>query len=196
EFAEKLRTTGNKDDYKLSRVLEPKLRTFTPVVVRGEEDNGVKFWGFGKTVYQELLGFIADPDYGDITDPAHGRDITVEFKSAEETGKSFPTTSIRVKPNQSLLVETKEAFQKILETQKDITEIYKELSYEELQAVLKNWLTPENQDKEKKEVAKAEEEKPVAKPQTTVTVEDKKPSVTTASNLEEVSAQFDALFNS
>ena len=35
--------------------MEPKLRTFVPVVVRGEEGEGVRFWGFGKTVYQEIL---------------------------------------------------------------------------------------------------------------------------------------------
>ena len=26
------------------------MRTFAPVVVRGKESEGVKFWGFGKTV--------------------------------------------------------------------------------------------------------------------------------------------------
>ena len=61
--------------------LEPKMRTFVPVVVRGREDEGVKFWGFGKTVYQELLSVISDPDYGDITDPLNGRDVNVEFKT-------------------------------------------------------------------------------------------------------------------
>ena len=64
------------------------MRTYAPVVVRGEESQGVKFWGFGKTVYQELLSII-DPDYGDITDPISGRDVSVEFKTAEETGASF-----------------------------------------------------------------------------------------------------------
>ena len=44
------------------------MRTFAAVIVRGKESEGVKFWGFGKTVYQELLGVIYDPDYGDITD--------------------------------------------------------------------------------------------------------------------------------
>ena len=60
---------------------EPKLRTFVPVIVRGEEGEGVRFWGFGKTVYQEILGYITDPDYGDITDPTSGRDLTIEYKS-------------------------------------------------------------------------------------------------------------------
>ena len=89
EFAQKLKSTGSKDDYRLGRKVEAKMRTFAPVVVRGEESQGVKFWGFGKTVYQELLSIIADPDYGDITDATNGRDVAVEFKTAEETGKSF-----------------------------------------------------------------------------------------------------------
>ena len=94
EFADKLKSSGNREDWRLGKKLEAKLRTFAPVVVRGEENQGVKFWGFGKTVYQELLSIIADPDYGDITDQVSGRDVAVEFKTAEETGKSFPSTSI------------------------------------------------------------------------------------------------------
>ena len=78
EFAEKLKATGNKDDWQMSRKLEPKMRTYVPILVRGKESEGVKFWGFGKTVYQELLSFIADPDYGDITDLSAGRDVVVE----------------------------------------------------------------------------------------------------------------------
>ena len=99
EFATKLKTSGNGDDYKLGKKIEAKMRTYAPIIVRGEENEGVKFWGFGKMVYQELLSIIADPDYGDITDPVNGRDIVVEFKTSEETGRSFPMTSIRVKPN-------------------------------------------------------------------------------------------------
>ena len=38
--------------------MEPKLRTFVPIIVRGQEGDGVRFWGFGKTVYQEILGYI------------------------------------------------------------------------------------------------------------------------------------------
>ena len=75
EFAQKLKSTGSKDDYRLGRKIEAKMRTYAPVVVRGEENQGVKFWGFGKTVYQELLSIIADPDYGDITDSVNGRDV-------------------------------------------------------------------------------------------------------------------------
>jgi len=179
EFASKLKTSGNREEYQMARKLEAKMRTFAPVIVRGEEGQGVKFWGFGKTVYQELLSVIADPDYGDITDPISGRDVSVEFKTAEETGASFPKTTIRVKPNQTPITEDKAQLEGILDNQKDITELYQELSYEELTNVLNEWLNPEaSNDEDNKETAPAS----VVAADSTKTVED-------------ASAAFDELFN-
>ena len=142
EFAQKLKGSGNKEDYQLSKKLEAKMRTFAPVIVRGEESQGVRFWGFGKTVYQELLSIIADPDYGDITDPVNGRDVVVEFISAEESGASFPTTKIRVKPNQTPISDDPTILEKVKSSQKDIRDIYQEQSYDELTNVLNEWLNP------------------------------------------------------
>jgi|TARA_B100002003_G_scaffold247170_1_gene278185 hypothetical protein len=154
EFAQKLKSAGSKDDYRLGRKIEAKMRTFAPVVVRNEEKEGVRFWGFGKTVYQELLSIIADPDYGDITDAVSGRDVAIEFKTAEETGKSFPSTSIRVKPNQTPITEDASVLEAIKETQKNITEIYQERSYDELTQALNDYLnggTEENKSETKSE---------------------------------------------
>ena len=142
EFADKLKSSGNREDWRLGKKLEAKLRTFAPVVVRGEEGQGTKFWGFGKTVYQELLSIIADPDYGDITDPVNGRDVMVEFLTAEETGANFPKTNIRVKPNQTPITDNKALLETVLKEQKDIAEVYQELSYDELAEALNDWLNP------------------------------------------------------
>jgi len=147
EFAQKLRASGNKEDYQLSRKLEAKMRTFAPVVVRGEEKQGVKFWGFGKTVYQELLSIIADPDYGDITDPVNGRDVVVEFLSAEETGASFPKTNIRVKPNQTPVSDEPDILE-LVKKQQDIRDIYQEQSYDDLTEILNEWLNPDETSSE------------------------------------------------
>ena len=155
EFAQKLKSTGSKEDYRLGKKIEAKMRTFAPVVVRGEENQGVKFWGFGKTVYQELLSIIADPDYGDITDSVNGRDVAVEFKTAEETGKSFPSTSIRVKPNQTPITEDASVLETVMESQKNITEIYQERSYDELTEALNEYLNGDSSsDDESKEEVK------------------------------------------
>ena len=175
EFAQKLKGTGSKDDYRLGRKVEAKMRTYAPVIVRGEESQGVKFWGFGKTVYQALLSIIADPDYGDITDPVSGRDVAVEFKTAEETGASFPSTSIRVKPNQTPITEDASLLETLTENQKNITEIYQEQSYEDLTTALNEYLNGGSTEEE-------EEEKEVVKD-------------TTSYSSKETSDAFDDLFN-
>lgn len=177
EFAEKLKATGNRDDYQLSRKLTPKMRTYVPILVRGEESEGVKFWGFGKNVYQELLGFFADPDYGDLTDPVNGRDVTVEFKTAAELGKSYPETYIRVKPSTTPISEDSN----VLEMSKDQIELpgmFKKVTYEEMEGMLKEWL-------ETGEVSDSKEQP---------TAETSKPTEATspASNVKDA---FDDLFN-
>ena len=152
------------------------MRTFAPVIVRGEEKQGVKFWGFGKTVYQELLSIIADPDYGDITDPVNGRDVSVEFISAEESGASFPKTNIRVKPNQTPISDDPEILETV-KTQQDIREIYQELSYDDLTEVLNEWLNP------------SDEEESESKPETVS-------SEVQSAKVSDTSEAFDELFNS
>ena len=154
EFAEKLKATGNRDDWQMSRKLEPKMRTYVPVIVRGQESEGVKLWGFGKTVYQELLSIISDPDYGDITDVMNGRDISVEFTAAEGAG-SFPKTSIRVKPNQTAATADKNIADRIMNNQKNITDIFKEVSYDDLKAALGEWLNPEEEATQEQSTAAA-----------------------------------------
>jgi hypothetical protein len=196
EFADKLRVTGNKDDYKLAKVLEPKLRTFAPIVVRGKEEEGVKFWGFGKMVYQDLLGVIADADYGDITDPATGRDIVVEFMSAEESGKSFPSTTIRVKPNKTYLTESKEVLVKIMESQRPITEVYKELTYDQLKDILANWLKPENKNKKVAETDDSDEVTVDSEPEVHAPVKKKSSPVSPSSNADDITSEFNKLFES
>ena len=96
--------------------------------------------------YQELLSIIADPDYGDITDPVNGRDVVVEFLSAEETGASFPKTNIRVKPNQTSISDEPEVLE-VVKKQHDITEIYQELSYDDMTDILNEWLN-QSEDKD------------------------------------------------
>ena len=141
EFAEKLKKTGDKDEWLMGRKIEPKMRTYVPVIVRGKESEGVKFWGFGKTIYTELLSIVSDPDYGDITDLMNGRDIDVEFIPAE--GGGYPKTTIRVKPNTTSATDDKAIAEKIM-NQPQITDIFPEPTYDELETALKEWMNPED----------------------------------------------------
>ena len=66
----------------------------------------------------------------------------VEFLTAEETGANFPKTNIRVKPNQTPITDNKALLETVLKEQKDIAEVYQELSYDELAEALNDWLNP------------------------------------------------------
>ena len=155
EFATQLKKSGDKENMEMAKKLYPKFRVFAPVVVRGEEDKGVRFYEFGKMVYQELLGVMADEDYGDITDIQNGRDITVEVIPAAETGKMFNTTTVRVKPNQTPLVEDAKKAEDLLENQKDVLSLFKKYTFEEMKDELQGWLKPSEEDGGKETEVKA-----------------------------------------
>ncbi len=180
EFADKLKSTGNKDEWIQGKRLEPKMRTFAPVVVRGKESEGVKFWGFGKTVYQELLSVIADPDYGDITDATGGRDIMIERQTPAEAGNQYGKTTVRVKPNQSTITDDKKVLENVLNSQSDLTELYTEPTYDELKEALQNYLNPSDTNEEES---------------TTTTTQTTNPTPTEEKKTANVEDAFDQLFN-
>ena len=177
QFADKLKSTGDKDEWIQGKRIEPKMRTFVPVIVRGEESEGVKWWGFGKTVYQELLSIIADPDYGDISDAMTGRDIVVERQTAAEAGNQYGKTTIRVKPNQTALVEDMDLSKKLLTVQPNIVELYTEPDFDTLKGHLSTFLNPDGGTEES-------------------TPEKKEPEMVASQASSNVEDDFDKLFNS
>ena len=162
------------------------MRTFAPVVVRGKESEGVKFWGFGKTVYQELLSVIADPDYGDITDATNGRDIMIERQTPAEAGNQYGKTTVRVKPNQTAITEDKAVLETIFNSQSDLTELYTETTYDELKEALQNYLNPSDDSTEETSTKTT-----ATTTQTTTATKTEEPKKTA-----DVEDAFDQLFNS
>ena len=186
EFCDKLKRTGEKEDWLMGVKHEPKMRTFAPIVVRGKEQEGVKFWGFGKTIYEKLLAVAEnEAEWGDITDPTAGHDILVEFKSKEEVGKDYPETDIQVLPSVTPLSKDKELVEKLLDEQKEIFEVYPKPTYEELVEVLEKFLNPEEGDDVPEPSADEDDETP-KKP------ESKKTPV--KEGKEDVKQAFDKLF--
>lgn len=140
EFIRNLRSTQRKDDYEMSKHLEPKMRTYVPVLVRGEEDKGIRWWGFGKQVYEKIMSIMQDSDFGDITNVAAGHDLKVYFKTAKEAGKKFPETSISARPAKTPLTESAEQLKGYIDSQKDIFEIFKKPTYEDIKKALAEWV--------------------------------------------------------
>ena len=199
EFADKLRSTNDKDDWTYSKQFAPKLRTFVPVIVRGEEDAGVRFWGFGKTVYTELLAVISDPEWGDITDIENGRDITLEFTPQKESDTNFAKTATRVKPKETPLTSDAEKLEEWLNKQPDIYEVFSEPSYAELESFLERYLNPDEDQS-----VTTQSKSPVAATDSTKTededtedpIVDDDDDDDDQTDSSDVAAEFDKLFNS
>ena len=146
EFAKSLRKSADKEDWQLAKKVEPKLRYFVPVLVRGEEEKGARLWEFGKLIYDQLLGIAADEDYGDYTDITDGRDFTIDAVEDVVAGRKGIKCGIRVKPKTTPISEDANLVNKVLEEQPDIFSINKHYSFDELKDLLDKWLNPDSEE--------------------------------------------------
>ena len=145
EFAKQLRNSNDKENWRLAKKLDAKVRTFLPIIVRGEESEGVKLWQFGKEVYQEFLNMAADEEIGDFTDIAQGRDIKLTTVGPEVTGTPYNKTSIGPSLKTTNLAEGEEMVNSLLENQADPLKVFKPLSYDDMKSALQEWLSPEGE---------------------------------------------------
>tara|TARA_R110000824_G_scaffold132930_1_gene295551 strand:+ start:20037 stop:20801 length:765 start_codon:yes stop_codon:yes gene_type:complete len=139
EFASALwkEGTGNNDEEskKLAKSLFVRARYFSPVIIRGREDEGVKIYGYGKRAYENLLGYILDPDYGDITDSLEGTDIALTYTKPTTPG-AYPQTNLKMRRNTSPLLEDKEAIPALLDGTPDFDSLFEHYTPEQIDAIL------------------------------------------------------------
>ena len=143
ELINKLRDDENKESYELAKKLYPKMRAFAAVVVRGEEEKGVRLWSFGKQVYQALLNIMLDEDYGDITDPKTGRDVKITC--VKPPGKLYANTDVMPRGKASPLSESADKAKQWLSNVPNPTDLYNEKSYEELEKIVNDWLNGDSE---------------------------------------------------
>ena len=143
EFAKQLRGTNDKENWRLAKKLDPKVRIFAPVIVRGQESEGVHMWEFGKEIYMQLLGIAEDEDYGDYTDINEGRDFTVEAIKGDIGGRQGLKTSIRIKPKTTPLSADASQIGNFITEQPTLLELQRKNTYESIKETLQAWLSPE-----------------------------------------------------
>lgn len=151
DFVKELRKTSDKDNWSLSAKLSPKTRFFVPVIVRGEEDQGVRLWSFGITIYKALLQLAADEEIGDFTDVMDGTDLKVTITP----GNPYPDTTIRPKRSSSPLSADAELVKKWLKEQPNPLESFRKYDYDFIKGQLENFLSPKPEDSEPKAVQAA-----------------------------------------
>ena len=139
DFTKKLRKSSESENWRLAKQLDPKMRVFAPVIVRGEEEKGVRLFEFSKTIYMELLSIADDEDYGDFTDVAEGFDFVVNASKVQD--RPGFALSLRPKPKQSQLSSDASQIQTWLDNQPILLEERYKYTYDKLKEELQNFIS-------------------------------------------------------
>jgi len=141
-FATQLFQEGTPDSIKMAKTLFARQRFFSPVLVRGEEESGVRVWGYGKMAYESLLNLVLNPDYGDITDVDDGTDLNIHY--GRPAGAQFPQTKIQPRRRTSTLCDEAvggpERCAELLESIPDFDTLFERRTTEDVQAVLDEFM--------------------------------------------------------
>lgn len=78
------------DEKEAAKKMQKRTRHFLPVIIRGKEHEGPKWWGFPKTVLNSISGFFKSKHYGNISDIYQGHDLTITFPQDADTATIVP----------------------------------------------------------------------------------------------------------
>jgi hypothetical protein len=158
--AQELYDSGNEDDRKEAAALAMRVRFHANIVTPNDLDTGIQVWEFGRQVYDQIMRYIADPDYGDISDPEDGYDLIVE---REGSGRKT-RYNIRARKSPSALAPDVIALiEEDPDSLKDLRNLRPFLTDEEMQAGY------EGESDEIDEEDEEDERRPAAKRRTSTT---------------------------
>ena len=141
DFAFKLYQEGTPDSIKMAKSFFARQRFFSPVLVRGEEESGVRIWGYGKMAYESLLNLVLNPEYGDITDVEKGTDLHLTY--GKPAGAQFPQTHLQPRRQTSPLCEniTDEQCHELLDSIPGFDDLFERKTTEDVESILDEYLS-------------------------------------------------------
>jgi len=138
QFATELYRGDDKEDKELAKKLFAKIRFYAPVVIRGKEQEGPKWWGFGQQVFDSITSVLDDGEVGDFTDPETGRDLIVEYQTPEEVKNNYGKISVRFSFKSSPLTDDEKLKEKLINDQKELFELFPKAPVDEIKKGLED----------------------------------------------------------
>lgn len=158
EFRDKLLATAKESDIDIIKLLKPYRRFYVNMVAVEDTSKGVMLYGMPMTVFRDMLSYFMDPDWGDLTDPENGYDVTIERRGTGLATKYFTRAKKKSTPVDNSLLSH------II----DLDELMHMKSYEELVDFLSALNSPgtngEEEEPTEKEIEKEAEEVGESKP--------------------------------
>lgn len=161
---DKLKSTGREQDAAFAKKYYPSRRVFALAVVRGQQDKGIVWVDFPKKVEKQLITFILNQEYGDITDIHKGTDFII----TKRKGASFPEYSVTPKRNVSALFDSDQKIKSVMQSIPEFKDAFKHYSYSELQSIWESFINGD--DVAQTTSTDQDEEAPIEEEQETVNV--------------------------
>jgi len=165
EFAEQLKNWNDADgnekqksireaDWELFKKIQAKPRYYVPMIERDSDDQTPKFWAFGKTIYERLLGMCLDEEMNDVAnskgtgvlcDVNGAFDLKIDFKKPNNEDKkgntkNWPSTDVENKLKVTKVAASKKEIKEILDAIIDIKDVYPVLSSKEVNKIFMDFV--------------------------------------------------------
>lgn len=128
--------TQEDETRKAANNLKAKPRYYSLVMNR-EDEGKVMVWSYSKTVCQELVNIVLNPDYGDITDPQTGNDMRIS--SSKKAKALYATVDMQPRPVKTPLLSSQEAIDDMMATAPDVHAITTRKSFDEIKEALQSY---------------------------------------------------------
>lgn len=141
---------GTDDAIALAKEIKPRKQYLYNIVVKeelgdeSENPTDVQVYMSGKILFETLMDYFMDDEYGDLTDVENGYD----FQLIKEQGDlGFPNyKKSKPKKNPSPLFEDDDQIEAVLKARKELKDEVEYKSYEELKQILDNFLQSKDQE--------------------------------------------------
>lgn len=140
-------TRTNDESYKeMFKTMAPTLRVYLPILIRGEEDKGLRWWSISpRTTYKEILNHVRSGlrQNVDITDTSEGLDLMVTVEPGFN-GWLMPTTiTTALKPTP---LAPKKEVDDLIQTTTLINDLFSYTPVEEMKTALERHINPNAND--------------------------------------------------
>lgn len=146
DLLNELRKDKSKETWRVMNSLRPKERFYAPILVRGEEDEGVQIWEMNSKVLKDIYSVLASPDYVDenMMDPDNGYDFTLKVTDSGKKWNNFAIKEFTVLPrkNPSPLLTNKKARTDLVQSIPNLEEYFRSMVWgtDRLNQLVENFL--------------------------------------------------------
>lgn len=144
EMYKRLWDIGTDDAIALARELKPRKQYLYNIIVKEElgeaysDPTKVQVYMSGKKLYETLLEYFIDDDYGDLTDVEEGFDFIIDKKEGDYGFPNYDNS--RPRPKRSPLFDDDDMVEKVLKNLNDLEDEVEYKDYDELKKILNSFL--------------------------------------------------------